>query len=73
MKQKEQKEFTIEELQENFKKNQETLQERFMEKILNDISYLNEKANSKDYIPTEKEREMFRNIVIIVKNMNEWF
>ena len=64
---------TKEECEEQLRKNRETMQEQFMEKILNDISYLNEKSNQKDYEPTDKERNMFGQIVTIVNNMNKWF
>ena len=64
---------TKEECEEQLRKNRETMQEQFMEKILNDISYLNEKSNQKDYEPTDKERNMFGQIVVIVNNMNKWF
>ena len=64
---------TKEELQQAIRRNQETMQDQFIDKIFNDISYLCEKANSKDYKPTNHERFIFNEIKIIIDNMSKWF
>lgn len=64
---------TKEELKQAIRKNQETMQDQFIDKIFNDISYLCEKANSKTYEPTNHERIIFNEIKIIIHNMSKWF
>ena len=64
---------TKEELQQAIRKNQETIQDQFIDKIYDDISYLCEKANLKNYEPTNHERIIFNEIKIIIHNMSKWF
>lgn len=64
---------TKEELQQAIRKNQETMQDQFIDKIYDEISYLCEKANSKNYEPTEHERIIFNEIKTIIDNMSKWF
>ena len=64
---------TKEELQQAIRKNQEIIQNQFINKILDDVQFLCEKANRKDYEPTEYERTKLYEIYIIVNNMMKWF
>lgn len=48
-------------------------QNEMMEKLLETISNLSEKANAKSYVPTEKERYLFSKIVGIINDLNNWF
>ena len=61
------------ELQQSIRKNQETIQNQFIDKILDDVQFLCEKANRKDYEPTDYERFVFGKIKNIINNMSEWF
>ena len=64
---------TKEELQKLIRENNEKIQNQFIDKILDDVQFLCEKANRKDYEPTEYERTKFYEIYIIVNNMMKWF
>ena len=64
---------TKEELQQAIRKNQETIQNQFIDKLYEDVQFLCEKANQKDYIPTEYERVKFYDIYKILNNMMKWF
>ena len=64
---------TKEELAKKLKENQDKAQNEFIDKLLEMVEYLCEKANRKDYVPTEHEFRTFGLIVRIIKNMNEWF
>lgn len=64
---------TKEELQQIIRKNQETIQDQFIDKIYDDILYLCEKANLKTYEPTVHERIIFNEIKNIIDNMSKWF
>ena len=44
-----------------------------MSQLLDMVENLLEKANVKTYEPTTKEREDFRKIANIIKNMGSWF
>ena len=43
---------TKEELKQAIRRNQEKMQDDYIDKVYDEISYLCEKANSKDYEPT---------------------
>ena len=43
------------------------------DKVYDEISYLCEKAISKDYEPTNHERFIFNEIKNIIDNMSKWF
>lgn len=45
----------------------------YAEKVLEMVKNYCEKANKKDYDPSNEEREVFGEIVKIVNNMKEWF
>ena len=64
---------TKEELQQAIRKNQETMQNQFIDKIYDDISYLCEKANLKSYEPTAHEKITLGKIQAIINNMCKWF
>ena len=64
---------TKEELQQAIRKNQEKMQEQFIDKIYDDISYLCEKASYKSYEPTNYERLIFNKIKNIIDDMSKWF
>ena len=52
---------------------EEKTQEEFMHNLRDSVENLCEKANHKSYNPTIKEKEDFRVIVTIIKNMENWF
>lgn len=64
---------TIEELKKRMKETTDKMQNDFIDKIYDEIEHLNEKANRKDYEPTEHEREVFGKIATIITNMMKWF
>lgn len=64
---------TLEEMQAHLKELNAKGQDQFIDKIYDEIDLLCEKANRKDYEPTDHEREVFGKIVVIVSNMNKWF
>ena len=64
---------TKEELLAEMKRIREVEQDKFIDKIANDIEFLNEKANRKDYEPTLHEKQQFERIHTIVTNMAKWF
>ena len=63
----------IEQMKIELRKLKEENQENFMSKLLEMVENLLDKANVKTYEPTTKEKEDFRKIVNIVKNMESWF
>ena len=63
----------IEQMKIELRKLKEENQEKFMSKLLEMVENLLDKANVKTYEPTTKEKEDFRKIVNIVKNMESWF
>ena len=64
---------TLEELKAEMRKNAEKQQNQFIDKLVEQIEFLCEEANRKDYVPTDCEREQFAKIVAIVTDMNNWF
>jgi len=44
-----------------------------IDNILSDVEKLLERANRKEYIPTNHERIQFERIRIIITNMADWF
>lgn len=64
---------TLEELKQVQKKLQEERQNEFIDKLVDMVECLLEKANKKDYEPTEHERNQFRKIHTIITDMNRWF
>lgn len=66
-------EMTKEELMKRLRENQEKIQNEFIDKILDSVEFLLEKANRRDYKATEHEREQFGKIYTIIVNMNNWF
>ena len=62
-----------EQMQMALRKLREENQEEFMSRLLDTVENLLEKANVKTYEPTTKEKEDFRKIVNIIKNMESWF
>lgn len=64
---------TKEEILAEMKRIREVEQDKFIDKIVNDVEFLNEKANRKDYEPTLHEKQQFERIHTIVTNMAKWF
>lgn len=64
---------TLEEMLKLSNQLREEQQEEFMKKLVEMVENLVEKANKKDYDPTNNEREMFRQIYTIINDMNNWF
>ena len=64
---------TKEEIMKRLRESQEQIQNEFIDKILDSVEFLLEKANRKDYEPTEHERQQFGKIYTIITNMNNWF
>ncbi len=62
-----------EQMQIALRKLKEESQEKFMSKLLEMVENLLDKANVKTYEPTTKEKEDFRKIANIIKNMESWF
>lgn len=64
-----------EELKEEMRKVQEKMQNEFIDKLLDSITWLSEKVNEKDYEPTSHEREVFSQIIniIVTNNMIDRF
>ena len=73
MKKENQKLTTLEEMQKAMKAIKEKQQNEFIDKIVEMINLLCEKANKKDYEPTQHEKEMFNHIYVVISNMNNWF
>lgn len=61
------------EIKAKLKEIEEQNQNNFIDKLLNNVEYLLEKANRKEYQPTQHEREQFSKILTIINNMNNWF
>lgn len=64
---------TKEEVVKRLRESQEQIQNEFIDKILDSVEFLLEKANRRDYEPTDHEREQFGKIYTIITNMNNWF
>lgn len=62
-----------EQMQMALRKLKEASQEEFMSRLLDMVENLLEKANVKTYAPTTKEREDFRKVALIIRNMESWF
>lgn len=62
-----------EQMQMALRKLKEESQEEFMSRLLDMVENLLEKANVKTYAPTTKEREDFRKVALIIRNMESWF
>lgn len=62
-----------EEIRKQLRKIEEDNQNKFINKIYEDILYLAEKSIKKTYVVTDYERNVFDNIVMFVNNMKEWF
>jgi hypothetical protein len=63
----------LQELKERQKELKDQMQNEFIERLLDNIEHLVEKANRKDYEPTEHERVTFNKIYNIIVNMSKWF
>ena len=63
----------LQDLQHQLRANQEKMQNAFIDNILEKVECLLEKANRKNYEPTDYEREQVRKIATIINNMNNWF
>jgi hypothetical protein len=61
---------TLEEIQQ-LKQLQEA-QESYVEDLLERVQNYAAKTNKRDYVATDKERETFRQILIIVNNINNY-
>lgn len=64
---------TIEELKKAMQETKAKQQNEFIDKLLDTVENLLDKANKKDYEPTQHEREVFKQIYTIIINMNNWF
>lgn len=64
---------TKEEVMRRLRESQEQIQNEFIDKVLDSVQLLLEKANCRDYKPTDYEREQFGKIYTIISNMNNWF
>lgn len=64
---------TKEELQKRMKEHQEQMQNEFIDKLLEQVEWLNEKANRKDYETTAHEKVVLNKICSIINNMKTWF
>lgn len=62
-----------EQMQMALRKLKEASQEEFMSRLLDMVENLLEKANVKTYAPSTKEREDFRKVALIIRNMESWF
>lgn len=51
---------------------QQEAQESYVEDLLDRVQNYAEKTNKRDYVATDKERETFRQILIIVNNINNY-
>lgn len=64
---------TIEELKRQMLETKNKMQDEFIDKLLDQIEHYNDKANRRDYVPTEHEKEVFSKIATIIINMAKWF
>lgn len=62
---------TLEEMQQQLKQLQE-VQESYVEDLLQKVQNYAEKTNKREYVATDKEKELFRQILIIVNNINNY-
>ena len=63
----------MKDLQEQIRKLQEVTQNDYIDKLLDMVENLCEKANKNNYLPTLHERETFGYILTIITNMSKWF
>lgn len=61
------------ELERQIKANKEKQQNDFIDKLEENVNWLLEKANRRDYEPTQHEKEVFGRIATIIDNMKNWF
>ena len=52
---------------------EEANQNEFIDGLLQQVEFLCEKANKRDYEPTDYERAIFNRIATIITNMTDWF
>ena len=64
---------TIEEIQSKIRQSREKEQDKFIDKITDNIEFLNEKANRKDYEHTWNGKPHFKKIHAIVTDTAKWF
>lgn len=64
---------TLEEMKRLQRELQEQQQNGFINNLLDAVKNLCDKANKKDYIPTDHERRTFNEIYNIINNMSNWF
>lgn len=63
----------LKEMEQELLKLKQARQEKRMENILNLVESLLDESNKVDYKASDKEREIFSNILRILKNMENWF
>jgi hypothetical protein len=63
---------TLEEMQQQLKQLQAEAQESYVEDLLEKVQNYAEKTNKREYVATDKERETFRQILIIVNDINNY-
>jgi len=73
MKVKELKELTKEEMVEEINKGKEKIRNDFIDKLLEDVKWLQEKSFKTEYKPTDHERQQFAALYKIITGMNKWF
>jgi len=64
---------TQKEILDELKKIREEIQNDFIDNLLSNVKWLQEKAIVKSYEPTQHERDVFNEIRQIINNMNNWF
>ena len=64
---------TNEDVMKSLRESEEHIQNDFIDKVLDSVQLLLEKANCRDYKPTDHEREQFGKIYTIIVNMSNWF
>ena len=64
---------TKEDVMKSLRESEEHIQNDFIDKVLDSVQLLLEKANCRDYKPTDHEREQFGKIYTIIVNMSNWF
>ena len=64
---------TIEEMMAKMKELNAKQQEQYISKLADMVDVLCDKANKRDYEPTNKEREIFEHIRKVINNMANWF
>ena len=64
---------TKEDVMKRLRESEEHIQNDFIDKVLDSVQLLLEKANCRDYKPTDHEREQFGKIYTIIVNMSNWF